>query len=121
VPINPDLSVTLQNTYSVKQSLVSTPAMPGLPPAAAPTGTAPAAATAPVSSWTMDETIRLSVNPIGTTVSAGAGSSIADSQWHNRLSIEQTLIGPLKLTTSVEDAGTAAANRSIFAGFKRNW
>jgi hypothetical protein len=69
----------------------------------------------------MDETVRLNVDPFGTTISAGAGTSTADAQWHNKLSVEQTLLGPLKLTTSVENAGTAAAKKSITAGFKRVW
>ena len=69
----------------------------------------------------MDDTVRLSVDPFGTTLSAGAASSVGDTQWHNKLSIEQTLLGPLKLTTSVEDAGTAAPKKSITAGFKRTW
>jgi hypothetical protein len=69
----------------------------------------------------MEETVRLDVHPSGTTLSASAGSSTLDSQWRNKLSVEQTLVGPLKLTTSVEDAGTPAVNKSITAGFKRVW
>jgi len=116
VPINQDLSVTLNNNYSVKQPLASgtAPVMPpfaGAPPTAASLGPA----------WAMDETVRLNVDPFGTTISAGAGTSTADAQWHNKLSVEQTLLGPLKLTTSVEDAGTTAAKKSITAGFKRVW
>jgi hypothetical protein len=116
VPINPNLSVTLQNVYSVKQSLGATPA--GLPSA----GTALATTTAtPATPWSMDETIRLSVDPFGTTISAGTGSSIGDSQWHNRLSVEQTVVGSLKVTTAIENAGTPQPNKSISAGFKRTW
>ncbi len=121
VPINRELSVTLNNNYSVRQSLASgASGAPGtalvLPPAAlAP----PAASLGPA--WAVDETVRLDVNPFGTTISAGAGASTADAQWHNKLSVEQTLFGPLKLTTSVEDAGTAASRKSITAGFKRVW
>jgi hypothetical protein len=116
VPINPNLSVTLQNVYSVKQSLGATPA--GLPSA----GTALATTTAtPATPWSMDETIRLSVDPFGTTISAGTGLSIGDSQWHNRLSVEQTVVGSLKVTTAIENAGTPQPNKSISAGFKRTW
>lgn len=118
MPINSDLSVTLQNVYSVKQSLGSAP--PGLLP---PAGTAltTTLATTPAPPWSMDDTVRLSVNPFGTTFSAGTGSSVGDSQWHNRLSVEQTLVGSLKVTTAVENAGTAQPNKSISAGFKRTW
>jgi hypothetical protein len=117
VPINGDLSVTVQNGYSLKQSLASgTATASGMPPAAnapASSGMTPA--------WGMDQTVRLNVSPSGTTFSAAAGSSTLDSQWHNKLSVEQTLVGPLKVTTSVQDAGTAAATKSISAGFKRVW
>jgi hypothetical protein len=119
VPINESLSVTLQNSYSVKQSLASSaPIMPSVPSTA---GVATTAAATTIPAWAMDETIRLNVDPSGTTFSAGAGSSTLDTQWHNKLSMEQTLFGPLKLTTSVEDAGTAAPKKSITAGFKRTW
>jgi hypothetical protein len=113
VPINETLSVTLQNSYSVRQSLASAaPVTAGIPPTAAVSST-PA--------WGLDESVRLNVDPLGTTLSAAAGSSTLDSQWHNKLSLEQTLAGPLKLTTSVEDAGTAAVKKSITAGFKQIW
>ena len=124
VPIDQNFSVTLQNTYSVRQSLATgTPAMPAVPPAVntAPATGAAAAVPMPAPTWAVDESVRLNVNPSGTTFSAGATSSTVDTQWHNKLSIEQTLVGPLKLTTSVEDAGTTASKKSITAGFKRIW
>jgi len=88
-----------------------------------PLATNAATATAPTTApgWAVDQTVRLSINPYGTTVSAGAGSSTVDTQWHSKLSVEQVLFGPLKLTTSIEDAGTAASTKSITAGFKRTW
>lgn len=114
VPIGSGLAVTLQNSTSIKQSLAT--AAPPLPAAGGS-----AAPGAPVPSWGMDDTIRLSVDPFGTTFSAGAAGSVGNSQWTNKLSLEQTVVGPLKLTTSVEGAGTAAPNKSITAGFKRTW
>ena len=116
LPIDESFSVTLQNSYSVTQPLASgaagTPAVSSItPPSTA--GNAPL--------WAADETVRLNLHPSGTTFSAGAGSSTLDSQWHNKLSVEQTLFGPLRLTTSVEDAGTPTTKKSITAGFKRVW
>ena len=111
LPLAPDFSLTLQNSTSIKQSLATS--APALPPAATPPGT-------PAPTWGMDDTVRLSVDPFGTTFSAGA-TSAGDAQWHNKLSVEQTIVGPLKVITSVEDAGTAAPKKSITAGFKRNW
>jgi hypothetical protein len=116
VPINQELSVTLQNSYSVKQALPGGPT--GMPSPANIPNTA-TAALAPA--WGVDETVRLNVDPSGTTFSAGAGASTVDTQWHNKLSMEQTLVGPLKLTTSIEDAGTTTPKKSITAGFKRTW
>jgi hypothetical protein len=121
MPINSDISVTLQNDYAVTQSLdsgaIEAPTIPlmTMPTASADTGTS----LGPV--WSAGETVRLNVLPYGTTISAGTGSSTVDSQWHNKLSLEQTLLGPLKVTTSVEDAGSAASRKSITAGFKRVW
>jgi hypothetical protein len=116
VPINQELSVTLQNSYSVKQALPG--GAIGMPSTANIPNTATAA---PVPAWGVDETVRLNVDPSGTTFSAGAGASTVDTQWHNKLSMEQTLVGPLKLTTSIEDAGTTTPKKSITAGFKRTW
>jgi hypothetical protein len=120
VPINQDLSVTLQNSYSVKQSLAS--AATGMPPTTSiPNTSAALPGAVPAPAWGVDETVRLNVDPSGTTFSAGAGASTTDTQWHNKLSMEQTLIGPLKLTTSIEDSGTMTPKKSITAGFKRTW
>jgi hypothetical protein len=116
VPINQELSVTLQNSYSVKQSLPGAATGMPMPPTASISNTA-----APAPAWGVDETVRLNVDPSGTTFSAGAGASTVDTQWHNKLSMEQTLVGPLKLTTSIEDAGTTTPKKSITAGFKRTW
>jgi hypothetical protein len=128
VPINQDLSVTLQNSYSVKQSLatsatnVPATSVPMMNVPMSPTTNIPnTASTVPAPAWGVDETVQLNVDPSGTTFSAGAGASTADTQWHNKLSMEQTLVGPLKLTTSIEDAGTTTPKKSITAGFKRTW
>ena len=120
VPINQDLSVTLQNSYSVKQSMAS--AATGMPPTTSiPNTSAALPGAVPAPAWGVDQTVRLNVDPSGTTFSAGAGASTTDTQWHNKLSMDQTLVGPLKLTTSIEDAGTTTPKKSITAGFKRTW
>jgi hypothetical protein len=115
VPLNPGLAVTVQNSTSIRQSLAT--AAPPLPPL---TGATPSSTPVP-GSWGLDDTVRLSVDQLGTTFSAGAASSSADNQWRNKLSIEQTVYGPLKVTTSVEEVGAAAPNKSISAGFKKTW
>lgn len=123
VPLGQSFSMTWQNGYSVTQPLAqaapNTPASLPLVSNAQPTmmGTI----TQPTQARTVDETLKLNVGSWGTTFSAGASSSSTDNQWHNKLSIEQTVTGPLKITTSVEDPGSATPNKSITAGFKKVW
>jgi len=68
------------------------------------------------SSWTTDQSVRLNIAPSGTTLSAGEVRSSADDQWHQKFSVEQSVFGPLKVTTSVEDAGKAAQADSGLMG-----
>ena len=123
MPLGQSFSMTWQNGYSVTQPLTqaapytpaSLPLVTNAPPSVMGTITQPAQAR------TLDETLKLNVGSWGTTFSAGASASNADNQWHNKLSIEQTVAGPLKITTSVEDPGSAMPNKSITAGFKKVW
>jgi hypothetical protein len=120
VPLGRDLSVTWQNSYSVTQPLTQTaPAQPYVPlmGSVSPTGTI----TQPAQARVLEEALRFNIAPSGTTFVAGTSSSSTDDQWHNKLSIEQTLTGSLKVKTSVEDAGTAESKKSITAGFKKVW
>jgi hypothetical protein len=125
VPIDETLSLTLQNSYSVTHSIAPVLSDSGVPASVAPlTASAPASATSNADAsaiWAAGQTVRLNIAPSGTALSAGATASSADDQWHNKLSLEQTLFGPLKITTSVEDTGRATSKQSIVAGFKRSW
>jgi hypothetical protein len=124
MPFGDSLSVTLQNSYSVTHSLPLGPSTTGVAAPALPLATStPVTATGVDSSavWAAGESVRLNIAPSGTALSAGAASSTADEQWHHKLSLEQTLIGPLKVTASIEDAGSAVSKQSIIAGFKRAW
>jgi hypothetical protein len=121
VPLGQSLSVTWENRYSIVQPLAPTaPVSPAVPliANAPPTG---AIVPPMMQARVFDEALRFNIAPSGTTFSAGATSSTADNQWHNKFSIEQTVAGPLKVTTSVEDAGTPTGNKSITAGFKKVW
>ena len=100
------MSVTLQDKYSVTQSLQSAGATPQ-PPGG--------------SLLQSDRSVRLNLAPTSTTLSAGVVTSNADNQWHNKLSAEQRVIGPLNVTTSITDPGSAASSKSIAAGFKHTW
>jgi hypothetical protein len=117
----------LENQYSVMQALPSTdPGLPGaspaLPLAIGPPVAATAAAAAEQSAiWAADQSLRFEIGPSGTTLSASTGTSTAGAQWHHRLSVEQQLIGPLRVTGSIDHAGSDASNKSIAAGFKHTW
>jgi hypothetical protein len=115
LPLGRDLSVTVQNSTSVTQPVPDRDAAAAVPLMASPL---PPAATP---TWATDQSVRLNIAPSGTALSAGEVRSSADDQWHQKLSVEQTLLGPLKVTTSVEDAGKPAVKKSISAGFKHVW
>ena len=122
VPLGQSLSVTWQNSYSIVQPLAPTaPVAPAVPLTTNVASTGVIAPPTTTQARVFDEALRFNIAPSGTTFSAGASSSSADNQWHNKFSIEQIVAGPLKVTTSVEDAGTATGNKSITAGFKKVW
>ena len=111
VPLGTNASVTLQDKYSVTQSLQ------GSVNQHQPNAIASGAAAV----WEADRSLRLNLTPTGTTLSAGLVTSNADEQWHNRLTAEQQIVGPLSVTTSVTDPATAASTKSIGARFKHTW
>lgn len=119
IPFGQSLSLTWQNSYSVSHPLsdrhTETPVLPMMA-TPVPTGT-PDDSTA----WTTSQQLRLDIGRSGTSFSAGTSLSNADDLWHNKLSVEQTVVGPLKLTTSIEDPGTAASKKTISAAFKQVW
>ena len=120
VPLGRDLSVTWQNGYSVTQPLTETaPASPYMPliGSVSPIGTI----TQPTQARVLEEALRFNLAPSGTTFVAGASSSSTEDHWRNKLSIEQRLTDSLKVTTSIEDAGSAESKKSITAGFKKVW
>jgi hypothetical protein len=119
LPIGEGLSMTLQNAYSVTQSLAERNSATLPAPATDASRAASTAEASPI--LAVDQSVRFDIKPSGTTLSAGAASSTVDDQWHRKLSVEQALIGPLKLTTSLEGAANAASSNSIRLGFKRAW
>jgi len=98
VPLG-DASITVQDKYSVTQTLQG----------------------GGVTILESDRSVRLKWSPTNTTLSAGVVTSSVDGQWHNRLSAEQRIAGPLSVTTTVTDPGGTASSKSIAAGFKHTW
>jgi hypothetical protein len=111
VPLGDHLSVILRDNYSLTSRHGE----------AQPLTAAQTASSAPNSGWNIDRSLSLNLRSTGTTLSAGRATSSADPQWHNKLSAEQKVFGPLSVTTSITDPGTAASNKSISAGFKHTW
>jgi len=105
VPLGDELSLTLRDEYAVTQSL-----SPGHNPNA---GAAAA--------WSIDRSVRLSLGATGTTLSAGTATTSENGEWHNRLTAEQQIAGPLTVSTSVTDPGSGSSIKSITAGFKHTW
>jgi hypothetical protein len=118
VPITSDVTVTLQNSYSITQTLAngapaSSVAAPSVNPALSTTGQSQI--------WGTERALKFKLLPTDTTFSASTSMSTADSQWHHQIGAEQKIYGPLNLATSVTDPGTAASNKKITAGFSKSW
>jgi hypothetical protein len=110
LPLGSAYSLTLQNSYAVKETL------------GAPSGPAVAAnPAAPAQVWSTDRLVKFNILSTGTSLGAGTSSSSLDNVTRNKLSAEQKLLGPLNVTTSVTDVGGANSNKSVTAGFKLQW
>jgi hypothetical protein len=116
IPFGGRFAVTLQDTYSVIETLGQPSAGPSdLPLMALP----PVAATPQV--FGNERAVKFNILPTGTTFSAGVTTASNDPVTHNTLSAEQKLYGPLQVTTAVTDFGQATSNKSITTGFKVHW
>lgn len=107
VPLGGDVSATLQSRFAVTDTL------------SASATTADAAAAAPTISD--DQAVQLNIGATGTTLSAGVSGSSTDPTTHHTLSAEQTIYGPLHVTTAITDPGTPDVNKSVTAGFNLTW
>ncbi len=118
LPVGRHLSVTLQNSTGVTQTLGSEPTAPaGLPVMALAQPTATGATRA----WDDQPSVKFDILPTGTTLSAGLARTSTDPVLHNSLSADQKLYGPLHVGTALNDVGETTENKSITAKFKLNW
>lgn len=108
-------AVTLQNTYSVTETL----GPPAMGPTDMPLVTLPSAS-APTSGQVFgnERSVKFNILPTGTTLGAGPTSVSNDSITHNTFSAEQKLYGPLQVTTAVTDFGQTTSSKSISAGLR---
>jgi len=104
VPVGGGLSITLQNGYAVTQTLAAPNGAPGVPRV-----------------LSGDGAVRVEL-PTATSVSAGASMSSTDDRMLPKVSAEQKLFGmPLSVTGTISERPTGDTDKSITAGFKRNW
>ncbi len=115
VPLNDRFSVTLQNGYSMTQSqaTISTVTGPGTIGGTHPYGTS--------QSFSSDNMAKLNLLPTGTSLSVGTAMSTIDEKWLRSIGAEQKLFDGISVKGSVSETATGAPDRSISAGFKRNW
>jgi hypothetical protein len=118
IPFGGRFDVTLQDTYSVTETLGQPSSGPSdIPLMRSPS--APIAATPQV--FGNETSVRFNILPTGTTLGAGVVTASNDPVTHNSISAEQKLYGPLQVTTAVTDFGQSTSNKSITAGFKFHW
>ena len=108
VPLNDELSLTLQNGLSVSRTLANS--------------SVSSQATSSAHGWSSEQALRFNLLPTDTTLSLGAQLSSSDDKWRPTLSAEQKLFGgPVSLTGSVSETPTGETSKSLKAGFKQNW
>jgi hypothetical protein len=114
VPVGRDLSLTVEDAYTMTESL-------GAPPPATATPMPVTAPGGPGQVFDNSKSVKFVVNPTGTSFAAAQSTASNDPVTHNTLSADQKLMGPLHVTTAVTDVGQPTTSKSITAGFKLNW
>jgi hypothetical protein len=109
------VSVTLQNAYSVMQTLPGT--VLALPP-----GAAKSIAPTPSQVRGVEQSARINIAPFDTTLSFGVSTTNVDEKWHRSLSAEQKLFGgPVSVTGTLSETDTGTFSKSLKAGVKTTW
>jgi len=119
VPVGKELSVTLEDSYSVTETF--NPGATAAAPVTAATMAGPPPATPAPQVFGNSRSVKLDVAPTGTSFGVGWTSASNDPVTHNTLSADQKLFGPLHVTTAVTDVGQPTEIKSITAGFKLGW
>ncbi len=118
IPFGQRFAVTIQDTYSVTETLGQPSAGPSdLPLMALP----PPSTTAPTQVFGNEKAVKFNILPTGTTLGAGLTSASNDPVTHNTFMAQQKVYGPLQVTTAVTDVGQTTSSKSITAGFRLNW
>lgn len=117
IPFGGRFSVTVQDTYSVTETMAQRTGPTDMPLMAQPAN--PGTPTPQV--FGNERAVKFNILPSGTTLGAGMTTASNDPVTHNTLSAEQKVYGPLQVTTAVTDFGQTTSNKSITAGFKLHW
>jgi hypothetical protein len=118
IPFGSRFSLTVQDTYSVTESH-SNPGVTG--PGDIPMMSLPTATPGAAQVWDNQRGVKFGILPTGTTLGASTATSSIDPETHNTFSAEQSLLGPLHVTTAVTDIGKPTESKSIAAGAKVDW
>lgn len=117
LPLGDGVRLTVKNGYSLTNTLTSSAA----PPAIAGR-TASASGAAADQTLATENALSLDLLPTKTTLAAGAKLSSSDDRWLHSLSAEQKLFGgPISVTGTISERTDGDYDRSLKAGFKRQW
>ncbi len=117
IPFGGRFAVTVQDTYSVTETMAQPTGPTDMPLMALPANPAPLTPQV----FGNEKAVKFNILPTGTTLGAGVATASNDPVTHNTLSAEQKLYGPLQVTTAVTDFGQTTSSKSITAGFKLHW
>jgi hypothetical protein len=117
IPFGGRFAVTVQDTYSVTQTMAQPTGPSDLPLMALPANPTPLTPQV----FGNEKAVKFNILPTGTTLGAGVTTASNDPVTHNTLSAEQKLYGPLQVTTAVTDFGQTTSSKSITAGFRLHW
>ncbi len=106
VPLGEQYSVTLQNGYNVTQQ--------GVVPL-------PGAAARSTRNYETEQSAKLSIEDIGTSITAGQALSSSDEKWLRKFGAEQKLFEGVSVSGSIGETQQGATSKSISAGFKKSW
>ncbi len=118
IPVAGRFSLTLQDSYSVTQTVGA----PATAPSPVPLMAAPAGTTTPhAANLGQPEDRQIRRPDHRHHVRRRLVTASNDPVTHNTLSADQKLYGPLHVTTAVTDFGQPTVNKRITAGLKLNW
>ena len=69
----------------------------------------------------MDRSAQLSITDTGTSFLAGQSRTPTGDRWLNTVGAQQKLFGALSISGSVSETPEGFSNKSLTAGFKKNW